>query len=70
MSARPNDWHARDARAPDVLRVRVAQNTAYATREGRRPIMRYRSMAWDAAEPRIALAGYCLAGMLNTALGS
>jgi hypothetical protein len=50
--------------------VRVAQNTAYATPEGQRPTARYRSMAWDAAEPRIALAGYRLADMLNTALGS
>jgi hypothetical protein len=50
--------------------VRVAQNTAYATPEGQRPTTRYRRIAWDAAEPRIALAGYRLADMLNTALGS
>jgi hypothetical protein len=49
--------------------VRVAQNVAYSTPEGQRPTSRYRRLAWDAAEPRMALAGYRLAELLNGALG-
>ena len=51
--------------------LRVAQNAAYpGAREGERPSRRYRRVAWEAAEPRIALAGYRLADLLNRTLGS
>lgn len=52
--------------------VRIAQNTAYPTwlRRGERAPERYRPHAWRAAEPRIALAGYRLADLLNRTLGS
>jgi hypothetical protein len=50
--------------------LRIAQNTAYNTPEGQRPSARYRRIAWNSVEPRLALAGYRLAEMLNRALGS
>jgi hypothetical protein len=52
--------------------VQIAQNTAYPAwlRRNERAPARYRPHAWRAAEPRIALAGYRLAGLLNRTLGS
>lgn len=50
--------------------VRVAQSTAYTTPRGQRPSSEYRRRAWAAAEPRIVLAGYRLADLLNRALGA
>ncbi len=51
--------------------VRVAQETAYPRwlRRGERVPARYRARAWRAAEPRVALAGYRLAELLNRSLG-
>lgn len=49
--------------------VRVAQNTAYDTPRGQRPGRAYRRLAWSAAEPRVVLAGYRLADLLNRTLG-
>jgi hypothetical protein len=50
--------------------VRVAQRTAYrGVVRGERPSSAYRRAAWAAAEPRIALAGYRLADLLNRTLG-
>ncbi|HEU0053102.1 MAG TPA: S1/P1 nuclease [Longimicrobium sp.] len=50
--------------------LRVAQTVAYTTPEHRTPTRSYLFRAWDAAEPRVALAGYRLAALLNRALGS
>jgi hypothetical protein len=52
--------------------MRVAQRSAYPVwlqRDERAPL-RYQAHAWAAAEPRVALAGYRLADMLNRQLGS
>ncbi len=51
--------------------MRVAQR-AYPVwlERGERAPLRYRSVAWGAAEPRVALAGYRLASFLNGELGS
>ncbi|MDQ3557503.1 MAG: S1/P1 nuclease [Gemmatimonadota bacterium] len=51
--------------------VRVAQRVGYPSwlRRGERAPQRYRPHAWRAAEPRIALAGYRLAELLNRTLG-
>jgi hypothetical protein len=50
--------------------VRVAQSTAYrGVTRGERPPPAYRARAWAAAEPRVALAGYRLADLLNRSLG-
>lgn len=49
---------------------RVAQAVAYDTPRGERPSLAYGRRVWRAAEPRVALAGYRLADLLNTALGS
>lgn len=50
----------------------LAQNRAYRRplRRDRQPTASYNQSALTAAEPRIALAGYRLAAMLNAALGS
>lgn len=50
---------------------RIAQRVAYTgvVRDQRAPAS-YRVSAWNAAEPRIALAGYRLADLLNRTLGS
>ncbi|HEX6040511.1 S1/P1 nuclease [Longimicrobium sp.] len=50
---------------------RVAQRVAYTgiVRDQRAPAS-YRASAWNAAEPRLALAGYRLADLLNRTLGS
>jgi hypothetical protein len=50
--------------------LRVAQNVAYTTPEKQTPSRAYQIHAWNAAEPRVALAGYRLAAMLNRSLGS
>ncbi|HEX2077588.1 MAG TPA: S1/P1 nuclease [Longimicrobium sp.] len=50
--------------------LRVAQRTAYNLRRNQAAPPSYRRAAWAAAEPRIALAGYRLADMLNRALGA
>jgi hypothetical protein len=52
--------------------MRVAQRSAYPAwlERGARAPLRYRTHAWLAAEPRVALAGYRLADMLNRQLGS
>jgi hypothetical protein len=50
--------------------LRVAQSVAYTTPRNERATSSYRRRAWAAAEPRIALAGYRLADLLNTRLGS
>lgn len=50
--------------------VRVAQRTAYDLRRNEAAPPRYRRAAWAAAEPRLALAGYRLADMLNRSLGT
>lgn len=49
--------------------LRVAQNTAYRTPRNQPARPGYRQLAWRAAEPRIALAGYRLADLLNSRLG-
>ncbi|HYR07001.1 MAG TPA: S1/P1 nuclease, partial [Longimicrobium sp.] len=49
--------------------LRVAQRVAYTTPRNERATPAYRRRAWTAAEPRIALAGYRLADLLNTRLG-
>ncbi|HEU0012029.1 MAG TPA: S1/P1 nuclease [Longimicrobium sp.] len=52
--------------------MRIAQAVGYPSwlvRDQRAPA-RYRPHAWSAAEPRVALAGYRLADVLNRALGS
>jgi hypothetical protein len=49
--------------------LRVAQNTAYRTPRNERAQPGYRRIAWTAAEPRVALAGYRLADLLNQKLG-
>jgi hypothetical protein len=49
----------------------VAQRVAYrGVVRGQRPPPAYRRAAWAAAEPRLALAGYRLADLLNRTLGS
>jgi hypothetical protein len=48
----------------------VAQQVAYTTPRNQRATSDYRRRAWAAAEPRIALAGYRLADLLNTRLGA
>ena len=52
--------------------MRVAQRSAYPAwlDRGARAPLRYRPHAWLAAEPRVAIAGYRLADMLNRQLGS
>lgn len=50
--------------------LRVAQRVAYTTPRNERATMSYRRRAWAAAEPRLALAGYRLADLLNTRLGT
>ncbi|HEX2204721.1 MAG TPA: S1/P1 nuclease [Longimicrobium sp.] len=52
--------------------VRVARDVAYPAWlvEGERAPRRYRPYAWRAAEPRLALAGYRLADLLNRTLGA
>jgi len=52
--------------------MRIAQRVGYPVwlERGQRAPMRYRLVAWDAAEPRVALAGYRLADLLNRTLGS
>jgi hypothetical protein len=50
--------------------LRVAQRVAYTTPRNERASSAYRRRAWTAAEPRIALAGYRLADLLNSRLGS
>jgi hypothetical protein len=49
--------------------VRIAQRTAYDTPRNQPARPGYRSAAWRAAEPRVALAGYRLADLLNQRLG-
>lgn len=49
--------------------LRVAQNTAYGTPRNQPARPGYRRIAWQAAEPRVALAGYRLAELLNSRLG-
>lgn len=49
--------------------LRVAQRTAYNLRRNEAAPPGYRRAAWAAAEPRIALAGYRLADLLNRSLG-
>jgi hypothetical protein len=49
--------------------LRVAQRVAYTTPRNERATPAYRRRAWTAAEPRIALAGYRLADLLNQKLG-
>ena len=51
--------------------LRVAERSAYPAwlERGERAPLRYRDHAWRAAEPRVALAGYRLAAMLNSELG-
>lgn len=52
--------------------VRIAQEAAYPRwlRRDERASRRYGARAWGAAEPRVALAGYRLAELLNRTLGS
>jgi hypothetical protein len=52
--------------------MRIAQRVGYPVwlERGERAPLRYRSVAWDAAEPRVAIAGYRLADLLNRTLGS
>ena len=50
--------------------LRVAQRTAYNLRRDEPAPPGYRRAAWSAAEPRIALAGYRLADLLNRRLGA
>ncbi|HEX8455437.1 MAG TPA: S1/P1 nuclease [Longimicrobium sp.] len=52
--------------------MRIAQRVGYPVWlvRGERAPMRYRFVAWDAAEPRVAIAGYRLADLLNRTLGS
>lgn len=50
--------------------LRVAQTVAYRTPRNERASSSYRRLAWAAAEPRIALAGYRLADLLNQKLGT
>ena len=52
--------------------VRVARDVAYPSWlvEGRPAPARYRPHAWNAAAPRLALAGYRLAELLNRTLGA
>ncbi|HEU0297946.1 MAG TPA: S1/P1 nuclease, partial [Longimicrobium sp.] len=50
--------------------LRVAQRTAYNLRRNEAAPPGYRRAAWTAAEPRLALAGYRLADLLNRALGA
>jgi hypothetical protein len=49
--------------------LRVAQTVGYSTPRNQRATSAYRRRAWAAAEPRIALAGYRLADLLNSRLG-
>ncbi len=49
--------------------LRVAQRVAYTTPRNQPATMAYRRRAWTAAEPRLALAGYRLADLLNSRLG-
>jgi hypothetical protein len=49
--------------------LRVAQRVAYTTPRNQPATMSYRRRAWTAAEPRLALAGYRLAELLNRRLG-
>ncbi|HLM66801.1 MAG TPA: S1/P1 nuclease, partial [Longimicrobium sp.] len=52
--------------------MRIAQRVGYPVwlERGERAPLRYRSVAWDAAEPRVAIAGYRLADLLNRTLGT
>jgi hypothetical protein len=51
--------------------MRVAQRVGYPVwlERGERAPFRYRAHAWSAAEPRVALAGYRLADLLNRSFG-
>lgn len=52
--------------------LRVAETSAYPAWlvRGEHAPLRYRAVAWSAGEPRVALAGYRLADLLNRAFGS
>ena len=52
--------------------LRLAESSLYPAwlERGARVPDRYESLAWSVAEPRLALAGYRLADLLNRALGS